>query len=259
MSNRSLSRLAVAALITLAIPVAMFAGPSKSAPPTSGSVTYSGQGLTENQDTDGSYYLNNELCGLANGADAEGPYILWVLTASGSSNATITGPWGTGSMQKIGNGTFKYVSGWYDPSSLPGNVSASYDKGKNPQLVVSHGCRPKGNGTWCSPGFWKNAQQGAWNLVLPTYSQTSLFNSTVVAQWYGATFANDPTIFTVMSTPKDYNGTKVSGLDSRSVGLATTEAVAAMLTDAIPGYTFDPSKMGLSDHCAIDHFGNFKN
>ena len=52
-------------------------------------------------------------------------------------------PWGTEAMTKFGNGTFKYVSGWYDPSTLPGAVSATYDgNARNVQLVISHGCRP---------------------------------------------------------------------------------------------------------------------
>src|SRR5512140_1119512 len=122
-------------------------------------VTYSGQGLIA--DGFGGYDLVTELCGAANGADADGPYLLWVLTASGSRNADITGPWGTAAMTKYGNGTFKYISGWYDPSTLPGAVVATYDgKLKNAQLTVSHGCRPFAQGAWCSPGFWRNAQAG---------------------------------------------------------------------------------------------------
>src|SRR5215217_9517677 len=85
------------------------------------SVTYSGQGLTA--DGFGGYDLNTERCGTENGAEAEGPYLLWVLTATGSNNANITGPWGTATMTKTGNGTFKYVSGWYAPGTLPGNVT----------------------------------------------------------------------------------------------------------------------------------------
>jgi hypothetical protein len=60
------------------------------------SVTYSGQGLIA--DGFGSYDLRTELCGIANGADADGPSLLWVLTATGSNNADITGPWGTAQM-----------------------------------------------------------------------------------------------------------------------------------------------------------------
>src|ERR1051325_4739168 len=105
----------------------------------SNKVIYSGQGLLKNGD--GSYVVNDELCGVANGADVDGPYLLWVLTASRANNADITGPWGTAAMTKTANGTFKYISGWYDPSTLPGNVYATYDgRATNAQLTISHGC-----------------------------------------------------------------------------------------------------------------------
>src|SRR5215217_4911637 len=94
------------------------------------SVTYTGQGLI----ADGfkGYDLRTELCGSENGADVDGPYLLWVLTATGATKADITfssaiipnilGPdFGTHAMTKSGNGTFKYISGWHDPSTLPGN------------------------------------------------------------------------------------------------------------------------------------------
>ncbi len=103
------------------------------------SVTYSGQGLTA--DGAGGYDLTTEICGVENGAEVDGPYLLWVLTANGASNADITGPWGTASMTKAGGGAFKYVSDWYSPSTLIGNVTATYDgQPKNVQLVISHGC-----------------------------------------------------------------------------------------------------------------------
>jgi hypothetical protein len=86
------------------------------------SVTYTGQGLIA--DGFGGYDLRTELCGTAYGAEIDGPYLLWVLTATGANNADITGPWGTAAMTKFGNGTFKYVSGWYSPSTLPGMVMA---------------------------------------------------------------------------------------------------------------------------------------
>jgi len=76
------------------------------------SVTYSGQGLIA--DGFGGYALVTEICGVANGADVDGPYLLWVLTATGSNNADITfntsGYAGTFTMTKFGNGTFKYIS-----------------------------------------------------------------------------------------------------------------------------------------------------
>jgi hypothetical protein len=220
-------------------------------------VTYSGQGLIA--DGFGGYDLQTEICGVANGADADGPYILWVLTATSAPAADITGPWGTAAMTRSGNGTYKYVSGWYDPSTLaPGAVSATYSgKPKNVQLVISHGCRPFAVGAWCSPGFWRNATAGAWALT--GRSRSDLFNVTVFDAWYGATFAVDPTLDTVLTTlGGTYKGPPVPGTSGYE--LNAFNATGAFLTDQIPGFRFDWSVMkeGASDACPIDHFGNFK-
>jgi hypothetical protein len=238
------------------------------------SVTYKGQGLIA--DGFGGYDLQTEICAVvdANGniipdaygnvADTTGPYLLWVLTATGSSNADITGPWGTVPMTKTGNGTFKYVSGWYAPSTLPGNVTATYDgKAKNAQLTISHGCRPYTHGGWCSPGFWANAEDAAWTLT--GYGRSDLFNSTVYDAFYGATFASDPTLNTVLTASGGtYKGPGVAGTDPRTqppnAALNAFNATGAFLTDNIPGYDYDPSIVTNDDSqtCPIDHHGNFK-
>src|ERR671918_184207 len=104
----------------IAVALMLACGSLVSAGPTlayANSVTYGAQGLIA--DGFGGYDLRSELCGVENGADADGPYLLWVLTANKSNNADITGPWGTAQMTKSGNGTFKYISDWYDPSTLP--------------------------------------------------------------------------------------------------------------------------------------------
>jgi len=223
--------------------------------PYANEVVYSGQGLIA--DGFGGYDLRTELCGVENGADVDGPYLLWVLTANGANNADITGPWGTDDMVKKSKGSFKYISDWYDPGTLPGNVSATYDgNAKNAQLVISHGCRPFNQGAWCSPGFWKNATAGAWALT--GYSPTSLFNATVYSFWYGATFAADPTLQTVLDNPPTYSGPPLAG--TSGYALNAFNATGAFLTDNIPGYQFDFNVMqaGGSDACPIDHFGNFK-
>lgn len=221
------------------------------------SVTYSGQGLIA--DGFGGFALRTEICGTANGADADGPYLLWVLTATGANNADITGPWGTATMTKTGNGTFKYISDWYDPSLLPGNVSATYDgKSKNAQLTISHGCRPNGEG-WCSPGFWANATDAAWALT--GHSKSELFNDTVFDGFYGATLAQDPTLNTVLTTSGGtYKGAPVQGTEV-ACALNPFNAVGAFLTDNIPGSSFSCEAMesNRSDTCPIDHFGNYKN
>lgn len=97
------------------------------------SVTYSGQGTMQG---DGGAVLGSEQC------DGSGDgYLLWVFTATGGTEATISGPWGTAQMTKSGKGAFKFVSDYYDLDSLVGWVSAWSDQsGGNPQLVISHGC-----------------------------------------------------------------------------------------------------------------------
>jgi hypothetical protein len=219
-------------------------------------VNYGGQGLLP--DDFGGYDLRTELCGLANGADAEGPYLLWVVTATKASKVDITGPWGTEAMTKSGSGTWKYVSGWYDPDTLPGNVYATYNGGtKNAQLVISHGCRPYVTGAWCSPGFWHNATDAAWALT--GKSKSDLFNLTVFDVFYGATYEVDPTIYTVLTTRAGtYKGAPVPGTSGHE--LNAFNATGAYLTDNIPGYRFDWDVMqsNRSDACPIDHFGNFK-
>ena len=130
-------------------------------------VTYSGQGLTC---TDSCDLKAAQICGVENGADRDGAYLLWVLTATGASNADITGPWGTATMTKSGNGTFKYISDFYDLDTLIGKVSATYDgKAKNAQLVISHGCLPQESCDYsCTLGYYaektcSNSGHTYWN------------------------------------------------------------------------------------------------
>jgi hypothetical protein len=226
----------------------------------SNKVTYSGQGLIA--DGFGGYDLQTELCGTANGADADGPYLLWVLTATGAKNADIDGPWGSATMTKTGNGTFKYISAYYDPDTLIGAVSASYDgKAKNAQLVISHGCRPYTHGAWCSPGFWRNALPGAWTLI-GVDKNTTLFNATVYDYWYGATFAADPSLATVLGDATTYSGAPVAG--TSGYPLNAFNATGAYLTNLIPGYQFDYNALlaaqndDSSEQCPVDHKGNLK-
>jgi len=236
--------IALVVVALMAIPAAAYAN----------RVTFTGQGLIP--DGFGGYDLRTELCGVANGADVDGPYLLWVLTATGAKNADITGPWGTAGMIKMGAGAFKYISGWYNPSTLPGNVYATYDgKVKNAQLVISHGCRPFKKGAWCSPGFWKNAQAGAWALV--GKSPSDLFDGFVYDYWFGNSLPG-VTLGTVLNNPPTYSGPPVPG--TSGYALNAFNATGAALTDLIPGYRFDWDVMvaGGSDACPIDHFGNFK-
>jgi hypothetical protein len=217
------------------------------------SASYSGQGLIA--DGFGGYDLATEICGVANGAEVNGPYLLWILTATGAGNANITGPWGTAPMTKTANGTFKYTSAWYSPATLPGNVSATYDgKAKNAQLTISHGCRPFTHGAWCSPGFWRNARPGAYTLI-GVDPAAAKFNGTVIPGFYDTPFAIDPSLSDVLSTPNIY-----SGAPSGPIGLNAFNGTGAYLTSLIPGFSFDINLLAQDDSqtCPIDSFGNFK-
>lgn len=224
-------------------------------------VVYAGQGQIS--DGFGGWDLQTELCGVENGADVDGPYLLWVLTATQATSATITGPWGTATMTRSGGGTYKYISDWYDPNTLPGNVSATYEgKLSNAQLVISHGCRPfdPEKPAWCSPGYWGHAEDAAWALT--GHTKADLFNATVVDCFYGASLLpDDPSLFTVLSTSGGtYKGPGVAGTCFPSFPMNPFNATGAFLTDNIPGYRFDPAfvDQNESDTCPIDHHGNFK-
>ncbi len=221
-----------------------------------GTVTYSGQGI------DDYGKLETEICGIENGAEVDGPYLLWVMTATKSTNVTITGPWGTVPMVQSGGGAFKYVSAWYDPATLVGVVSATFDgEDKNPQLVISHGCAPvEKKAAWCSPGYWKNAESEAWALV--GVSETALFNSTVYDYFFGKTYDANPTLRTVLSTNGGtYKGAPTPGTSGYE--LNAFNATGAYLTNMIPGYRFDwdlyDSNLNDEADCPLDHHGNLKN
>jgi hypothetical protein len=258
--NRVLRRAAAFAfLLTLA---AGFSGNAFATTVYSKTVHWTGPGVTA--DGNGGYDLNTELCGVVNGADKDGPYLLWVLTASGATNANITGPWGTAPMIQSGNGSFKFISDWYEPASLliTGVSATYYYTGRapaNPQLVISHGCRPfTGTGAWCSPGFWRNALNvpvpNAWTFI--NVSPNALFNDTVVPDFYADPLATVPTLQTVLQNPQTY-----SGPGDAPLGLNAYNATGAFLTSQIPGFVFDPSLIGSDtddDACPLDHSGHLK-
>jgi hypothetical protein len=242
-------------------------------------VTYTGQGFTV--DESGTPNLNDERCGLTGQNDANdggtgqfadwnGPgmpyeqgqaYLVWVLTL----NAAPTGgvqlhlPDGTVAMIRVG-GTWKYASQYYDYADIVGIVTATFDNAglkaaatKNVQLVVSHGCQPfTEEGAWCSPGYWRNAADAAWALT--GHAKTDLFNDVVVPDFYDTASAANPTLIQVLTTP----GANTFGAASGPYGLNAFNATGAALTDAIPGFSFDPSRIGDEDACPIDNHGNFK-
>jgi hypothetical protein len=256
----SISAVAIA-VIALVPAAALAAGPYAS------SASYTGQGLNSNPDGFGGYDLNDEICGVENGADVGGSYLLFVMTATGAKNADITfsgdaaqGPdAGTHAMTKSGGGTFKYIAEWHDPDTLPGNVSGTYDgKAKNVQLVVSHGCRPfnPDKPVWCSPGYWKNAEDAAWTLT--GHAKAELFNDTVVPSFYDTASALNPTLEQALN-PSGPGGANKYGDVSGPYGLNATNATAAYLSESLEGYSFSSTDQAAgSDTCPYDHHGNLK-
>jgi hypothetical protein len=235
-------------------------------------VNYTGQGFNFDGTT---YNLNDERCGLTGQNDANdggtgqfadwnGPglpyetgqgYLVWVLTANGATSAVLNLPDSPVNMIQVG-GTFKYASEYYNYADLVGPpVTAEY-VGKvkgNVQLVVSHGCQPfEEEGAWCSPGYWRNAADAAWDLT--GVAKTDLFNNTVVPEFYDTASAANPTLIEVLTTP----GANTFGAASDPYGLNAFNATGAFLTDQIPGFQFDLDLIGNETACPIDNHGNFK-
>jgi hypothetical protein len=267
----------------LGVLVGLMAGTAAAA--TTTTVTYTGQGFNFDGTT---HTLNDERCGVgtqspandggtgqfANWNGTGSPYttgqgyLVWVLTANGATSATLNlpAPAGTVNMINVG-GTFKYASPYFNYAEItPDKVTATATYGGkakgNVQLTVSHGCQPfETVGAWCSPGFWKNAQDAAWAHT--GYTAASLFNNTVVPSFYVNAYGSDPfapTLGTVLTTP----GANTFGSAADPYGLNAFNATGAFLTNNIPGYQFDQSLIPAPGQdedplsCPIDNHGNFK-
>ena len=282
---RTISALLATAILAMCTVAAVYAGGS--------TAYYTGQGFT----FDGNVWvLNDQRCGGAGeGLANDGgtgqflnwngpmqpyqtgqPYLVWVLTLNAAnSQATLYLPDGPHQMYKVG-GTLKYASKAFSYSELvtnPPSVYASYTyTGRltgSPQLVVSHGCPPFTNeGAWCSPGFWRNARDGAWQLIGLTNETTGkavLFNASVVPNFY-ATANSDAnlTIGTVLTDTGGQGGANKYGAADAPFGLNAFNATGAYLTDQIPGFAFSldaylaAQTTTTDEACPIDNFGNFK-
>lgn len=248
--------------LAVVLAVALVIGLGGGAAFASGTYTvyYTGQGLYHTGN--GGYGIQTEICGVANGADVDGAYLHWVLTATKATSATITLPDGTVPMVPNGGGSFSYNSGWYSPlGSLINTVFATYSGTKtNAQLVISHGCAPNLAGAWCSPGFWANTLRfspNAWTTigVDPT---TALFNGNVSPAFYANDINPDELLTYVLNHPGSYGGTLGT---AGPYGLTAFNATAAYLTNQIPGYSFslaayNAAQGGDDTHCPLDAHGN---
>jgi len=225
-------------------------------------VDYTGQGFTNGA-------LNNARCdnntddggtGLGFPPASQG-YLLWVLTANGATDASLYLPTALGGqvqMVQVG-GTWKYMSPYADVGALSG-VFARYtgDVRGKVQLVVSHGCRPtRAFGAWCSPGFWRNNYGDGAGVAIfgsPAPSLSSLLFSSTAAtaatvfptsglagtQW---TTLQSMSLADVLAAPS----TKPSATYNFGTGaviLTPFNAVGAYLTNQIPGFVFDPARIG---------------
>jgi hypothetical protein len=168
-------------------------------------VYYSGQGTTNGQ-------LDSIICGVANGAPIDGPYLFWVFTATSDETAIIAGPWNSNPMTKRANGAFQYLSNWYEPSTLIGVTYATALPGEtnNPQLVISHGCPPD-PGQWCSPGYWRQSHHlDSWAAT--GYSPDDLFYDalgyypTLSKKGVDDGATTNPTLWQVLQSPQWYGG-----------------------------------------------------
>ena len=243
-------------------------------------VSYTGQGFIDNGN--GGFILKDDRCGVGTQTPANdggtgqfanwnGPgqpyetgqgYTVWVLTlnANPTGGVTLHLPSGEVQMYKVG-GTWKYASPYVSrEDALATPVHATFGGAvRNTQLVVSHGCKAfdEEQPAWCSPGFWRNAEPGAWALT--GHARTDLFNATVVPDFYDTASGANPTLDTVLTTPGANAFGSLSG--PYNPGLNAFNATGAMLTDALPGYSFDNTRDvdgKLIENCPIDHFGNPK-
>lgn len=124
--------LAILSALALAVVGIGIVSSASAAPGYANVVTYSGQGLNP----DGT--ITDSRC-----EDLTEPYILFILTANKATAADITLPSGTFAMVQSGNGngSFKYMAPYTDPTALIGVAKASYNnQATNAQFVISHGC-----------------------------------------------------------------------------------------------------------------------
>jgi len=99
-------------------------------------------------------------------------------------------------MIRSGGGTFKYVSGWHAPSTLPGNVSASYDgKIKNVQLTIATVAAhiPPEHGAHMVLG-----ECPGWRVDTDRNLPSALFNDTVFPRFYDTSLGATVTLTTLL-------------------------------------------------------------
>jgi hypothetical protein len=113
-----------------------------------------------------------------------------------------------------------------------------------------------GIGAWCSPGFWMNAGDGAWER-LPGIYKTSLFAEVVVPTFYDGEYNGNPTLEDVL-TYRGRGGANHYGGPAAPYHLNAFNAVGAALTDALDGFAFDPNLMDSDEQvCPLNNAGDW--
>jgi hypothetical protein len=242
-------------LLTAMLAVALLAGILAVFPGVAlaGTVTWSGQGVQ--CDEFDNCVLNLELCGVENGADVDGPYLLWVLTGQNITSATIAisncGTETGGTMTQSGGGAWKYISAYCSPTTV--QATATYTgTPRNPQLVISHGCKPvESANLWCSPGYWGHAADLAWAQT--DYTRDTLYNDTSCKDTpLKAGAPTNPTLGAVVATGA-----------AATYGAAAFNCVGQLLTNTLcGGGQLNPNCPASADicpdACPFDNAGHLK-
>ncbi len=120
------------------------------------------------------------------------------------------------------------------PYALLESATATIGTGKS-VLTVSH-CEVGVVSEWCSPGYWRNAEDKAW-------ADTGISKEASYNYYFSDTpLAGDPTLIQVlMHDPKNYGG-------------AAFNNVADLLSGAHPDVIFADG-VRTPDSCPINHFG----
>ena len=82
-----------------------------------------------------------------------------------------------------------------------------------------------------------------------------MFNGNVSPNYCANDRSPDRTLTFVLNNPNQFGGRLGT---AGPYGLTAFNATGAYLTDQIPGYTFDPSRIGDDEACPIDNHGNYK-
>jgi hypothetical protein len=124
-------------------------------------------------------------------------------------------------------------------ASIAGDSNYEGDTSEDEPLSVK-------NGTFCSPGFWKNASDAAWAKT--GYSRTDSFNDTVAAAGFYPEIDPDQTLDYVINNNNLYG-------QAGQYNLTGANAVGAFLSSQIPGFVWNGTQV---DTCPLSNNGSFK-